>query len=241
MQGYQQHPSPGFSPSGHPALHGGLSRFMSGIYLWMMIGVAVTAAVAWGVASSSQAMAMLFSPRGGLTGLGWVAMLAPLGMLLLMRGRVMTMSPGGATAFFVIFAATEGLMFSTVPIFFGMATIAKALLATVGMFGGMALFGFVTKKDLSGLGQFLLMALFGIIIASLINVFFVQSAAAHMGIDILVLLVFAGLTAYDTQKLKQFYLVHGNRGNIAVIGALELYLDFINIFLSLLHLFGRSD
>ena len=239
MQGYQQYPSPHAGPQGAPALHSGVAQFMSGIYLWMMVGVGVTAAVAYGIASSPQALSMFFSPTG-LTGLGWVAMLSPLGMLLLVRGRVMTMSPGGATAFFIVFAATEGLMFSMVPAFYPAATIGKALLATVGMFGGMALFGYITKKDLSGLGQFLLMGLIGIIIASLVNMIFVQSAAAHMGIDILILLVFAGLTAYDTQKLKQFYLMHGNRGNIAVIGALELYLDFINIFLSLLHLFSRE-
>ncbi len=239
MQGYQQYPSHGPAAYGAPALHSGVSRFMSGIYAWMMVGVGVTAAVAYGIASSPQALSMFFSPTG-LTGLGWVAMLSPLGMLLLMRGRVTSMSPGGATAFFLIFAATEGLMFSMVPAFYPAAAIGKALLATVGMFGGMALFGYITKKDLSGLGQFLLMGLIGIIIASLINVIFVHSAAAHMGIDILILLVFAGLTAYDTQKLKQFYLMHGNRGNVAVIGALELYLDFINIFLSLLHLFSRE-
>jgi FtsH-binding integral membrane protein len=240
MQGYQQYPSPGLSPSGQPALHAGVAKFMSGIYMWMMAGVGVTAAVAYAVAASPQALGMFFSPTG-LTGLGWVAMLSPLGMLLLMRGRVMTMSPGGATAFFLIFAATEGLMFSMVPAFYPAAAIGKALLATVGMFAGMAAFGYITKKDLSGIGQFLMMALFGIIIASVINMVFVQSSAAHMGIDILILLVFAGLTAYDSQKLKQFYLMHGNRGNIAVIGALELYLDFINIFLSLLHLFSGRE
>jgi FtsH-binding integral membrane protein len=240
MQGYQQQEAPGVSPRGRAALHGGVVQFMNGVYLWMMIGVGVTAAVAWGISQSNAALSLFYTPTG-MSALGWIALFSPLVMLFIARGRLQNWSPAGATAFFLVFAATFGIMFSTIPIVFGMASIAKALIATIGMFAGMAAFGFLTKKDLSGIGQFLLMALFGIIIASLVNVFFVQSAQMHMAIDIVCVLVFAGLTAYDTQQIKQFYLVHGNRGNVAVLGALNLYLDFINIFIHLLHLFGNRD
>lgn len=240
MQGYQQ--QPGFEPSmgRSPQLNTGVAQFMNGVYAWMTAGVAVTAAVAYGISQSPQALLTFFNPHGGMTGLGWVAMLAPIGLILLFGSRMMNMSRGAATAIFMVLAVCYGVTFSLIPLMFSMGSIFKAFAATMGMFAAMSAFGFITKKDLSGIGQFLLMALFGVIIASLINAFFVQSHAAHMGIDILVVLIFAGLTAYDTQKLKQIYLVHGAVGNIAILGALNLYLDFINIFIHLLHLFGGS-
>lgn len=241
MQGYQQ--QPGFQPSmgRSPQLNTGVAQFMNGVYAWMTAGVAVTAAVAYGISQSTETLRIFFDlQRGGMTGLGWVAMLAPIGLILLFGSRMMSMSRGAATAIFMVLAVCYGVTFSLVPLVFSMGSIFKAFAATMGMFAAMSAFGFITKKDLTGIGQFLLMALFGVIIASLINAFFVQSHAAHMGIDILVVLIFAGLTAYDTQKLKQIYLVHGAVGNIAILGALNLYLDFINIFISLLHLFGGS-
>lgn len=240
MQGYQQHPASDVSPTGRAALHTGVVKFMNGVYLWMMAGVGITAAVAWGISQSSAALGLFFTPTG-MSGLGWVAMFSPLIMLFIGRNRLQSWSPAGATAFFLVFASLFGIMFSTVPIVFGMASIAQALVSTVGMFAAMAAFGFLTKKDLSGMGQFLIMALFGLIIASIVNIFFVQSASAHFAIDAIIVLVFAGLTAYDTQKIKQTFLMHGAGGNVAVIGALTLYLDFINIFIHLLHLFGNRD
>jgi uncharacterized protein len=244
MQGYQQQPayqpSTGPSMGRSPQLHAGVRDFMNGVYAWMTAGVAVTAGVAYGISQSQQALLTFFNPYGGMTGLGWVAMLAPLGIILLLGGRLMSMSRGAATAIFMVLAVCYGVTFSLIPLLFSVGTIFKAFAATMGMFAAMSIFGYVTKKDLSGIGQFLIMALFGVIIAALINAFFVQSHAAHMGIDILVVLIFAGLTAYDTQKLKQIYLVHGAVGNIAILGALNLYLDFINIFIHLLHLFGGS-
>lgn len=240
MQGYQQQPAyqPGIGRG--TQLNTGVAQFMNGVYAWMAAGVAVTAAIAYGISTSMQALLMFFNPRGGLTGLGWVVALAPIVLILIFGSRMMNMSRGAATAIFMVLAVCYGVTFSIIPIAYAGVTIFKAFAATMGMFVAMAAFGYVTKKDLTGIGQFLLMALFGVIIASLINAFFVQSAAAHMGIDILVVLIFAGLTAYDTQKLKQIYLVHGAVGNIAILGALNLYLDFINIFISLLHLFGGS-
>lgn len=214
---------------------------MNGVYAWMAGGLAVTAGVAYGISQSQAALLTFFNPMGGLTGLGWVAMLAPLGILLLFGSRMMNMSRAGATGLFMVLAVSYGVMFSIVPIIFSVGAIFKALVATTGMFAAMALFGYTTKKDLSGIGQFLIMALFGIIIASLVNVFFVQSAAAAFGIDVLIVLVFAGLTAYDTQKIKQVYLVHGAVGNLAIMGALMLYLDFINMFRALLYLLNSNE
>ncbi|MCX4243169.1 Bax inhibitor-1/YccA family protein [Paraliomyxa miuraensis] len=242
MQGYQQQPAYQPPVGRTPQLHTGVSQFMNGVYAWMTAGVAVTAAVAYGISQSPQMLMTFFDFRnGGMTGLGWVAMLAPIGLLLIFGRRMMNMSRGAATAIFMVLAVCYGITFSLIPLVFAVGTIFKAFVATMGMFGAMAAFGYLTKKDLTGIGQFLLMALFGIIIASLVNVFFVKSAAAHMAIDVVVVLVFAGLTAYDTQKLKQIYLVHGAVGNIAILGALNLYLDFINIFIHLLSLFGSRD
>ncbi len=248
MQGYQQQPTyqpndPNQGPQvgRAPRLQSGVVQFMNGVYAWMTAGIAVTAAVAYGISQSSEALQMFFDfQRGGFTGLGWVAIFAPLGLILIFGRRLMTMSAGSATAIFMVLSVCYGVMFSVVPLMFNVATIFKAFISTMGMFGAMAAFGYFTKKDLTGIGQFLIMALFGIIIASIVNGLFVQSQAMHMGIDVLVVLVFAGLTAYDTQKVKQIYLVHGGVGNLAIVGALNLYLDFINIFWALLHLFSGS-
>lgn len=243
MQGYhQQHASPQ-PPMGRSAqLNTGVTQFMNGVYAWMAAGIAVTAAVAWGISQSPQALQAFFDLRnGGMTILGWIAMLSPLGILLIFGGRLMSMSRGAAVGIFMLLAVCYGVTFSLVPLFFSIGSIAQAFIATIGMFAGMAAFGYFTKKDLSGIGQFLLMALFGIIIASLVNAFFVQSHTAHMAIDVVIVLVFAGLTAYDTQKIKQVYLVHGAGGNLAVVGALNLYIDFIAMFRALLHLMSSSD
>jgi len=240
MQGYQQQPAyePGIGRG--TQLNTGVAQFMNGVYAWMAAGIGVTAAVAYGVGQSSAAMATFFG-RGGPTLLGYAAMFAPLILVLIFSNRLMNMSRGAATAIFMVVAVCYGVMFSVLPYVFSLGSIAQALISTVGMFAAMAAFGYFTKKDLTGVGQFLLMAVFGIIIASLINVFFVQSASASIGINIIIVIVFAGLTAYDTQKIKQHYLVHGGADNLAIVGALELYLDFINIFLALLRLFGSRD
>lgn len=241
MQGYQQQPYQQPQMAQGPQLHQGVVQFMNGVYAWMAAGVAVTAAVAWGISQSPEALLTFFSPYGGMTTLGWVALFAPIGILLLFGRRMMSMSRGAATAIFMVLAVLYGITFSIVPIIFSVGSIATAFISTMGMFGAMAAFGYFTKKDLTGIGQFLIMALFGVIIASIINGIFVHSFGAHMAIEVVVVLIFAGLTAYDTQKLKQIYLVHGAVGNIAILGALNLYLDFINIFWALLNLMGSRE
>ena len=247
MQGYQQQPA---SPqqqrqphmAGSPQLNTGVAQFMNGVYAWMAAGLAVTAAIAWGISQSPEALQMFFDfNNGGFTGLGWVAVFAPLPIVFIFGSRMMNMSRGAAVAVFMVLSVTYGCTFSLLPLMFNVGAIFKAFFATTGMFAAMAAFGYVTKKDLTGFGQFLIMAVFGIIIAQVVNMFWVQSHSAHMAIDGIVVLVFAGLTAYHTQKIKQFYLVRGATGNIAIIGALSLYLDFINIFISLLHLFGGRE
>lgn len=241
MQGYQQQAYQEPPVGQSRQLHQGVAQFMNGVYAWMAAGLAITAAVAYGISQSSQALLMFFNPAGGMTGLGWVAALAPLGILLIFGSRLMSMSRGAATAIFLLLAVSYGVTFSIIPLIFSVGAIFKAFVATTGMFAAMAVFGYVTKKDLTGIGQFLIMALFGIIIASLVNAFFVQSAAASIGIDILIVLVFAGLTAYDTQKVKQVYLVNGAVGNLAILGALMLYLDFINMFRAILYLMNSNE
>jgi len=224
----------GYAQRGDAGLHAGVASFMNGVYLWMAAGIGVTAAVAAGIASSPAAFTMLFG-----SGLVYLVMFAPLIFVFVMRGRMERMSSQGAVVAFLVFAGLMGLTLAYVPLMFKAVSIVSALLTTVGMFAAMSAFGWITKRDLSGMGRFLIMALFGIIIASVVNMF-VGSVGAHMAIDVLCVVIFAGLTAWDTQQLKQIYLAHGNTGNIAIIGALHLYLDFINIFISLLHLMGGN-
>jgi hypothetical protein len=237
MQGYQQEPSyaPGIrSPRGQ--LHGGVRSFMNGVYLWMAAGVGVSAAVVWGVSQSPQMMMTIWA-----TPLGMILAIGTFILAIALQRMVPRMTSGMALAGFVIYAALMGAALSYLPLVYSVTNMGLVLLATVGMFGATAVFGYVTKKDLSGMGQFLVMALFGAIIASLINVFLIGSMGMSLLISALVAVVSAGLTAYYTQAIKQLYLVGGHRGNLAVLGALVLYISFINLFLSLLHLFGGGS
>lgn len=208
---------------------------MNGVYLWMAAGVAITGVVAWGVSTRPQLYQLVWgSPLGLILAIGTF-----IGALALQRA-VPRMSRGGASAGFFVYSAAMGVALSYVPVFYPVGNIAAVLAATVGMFAVMAVLGYVTKKDLSGMGQFFVMALVGAIIASLVNGFLIQSAALSMGVSALIAAVSAGLTAYYTQAIKQLYRTHGGQGNLAVLGALVLYINFINLFLSLLRLFGGS-
>jgi len=239
MQGYHQEPhfAQRTRPSGRPSgeLQPGVTQFMNGVYAWMAVGIAVTAGVAWGLSQSMEAIQMIYG-----TPLRWVVFLGPLAMAWFLPARMPSMDRGVALAVFVVFAALMGAATAYVPLVYTGFSILGVFVATVGMFAATALFGFVTKKDLTGVGQFLLMAIVGAIIGSLVNVFFIQSAGMSMIISVVVAVAAAGLTAYHTQAIKQLYLMHGGGSNLAVIGALALYVDFINLFLSLLRLFGSS-
>ncbi len=237
MYGSQQ--EPGYerasSPSPRGRLHDGVRAFMNGVYLWMAAGVAVTGVVAWGIASRPEIMQMVWgSSLGMLLSIGTF-----IGAIALQRA-VPRMSRGGASAGFFAYSAAMGVVLSYVPVLYPVGNIAAVMAATVGMFAVMGVIGFVTKKDLSGMGQFFVMALIGAIIASVVNGFFIQSAGMSLGISALIAAVSAGLTAYYTQAIKQLYRMNGGRGNLAVLGALVLYINFINLFLSLLRIFGGS-
>lgn len=243
MQGYHQEPQyaqPHVAPG--PKLQEGVRQFMTGVYAWMAAGVGVTAAVSWGMSQSPEMIMMMVDPITGKPSmLGWVVMFAPLLMAWVLPGRLAGMTRGMAVGVFLAFAGILGAALWYIPLMYTAGSIVGILLTTIAMFAGMALFGYVTKKDLTGVGQFLLMALFGAVFAMLINMFFMQSSGMSMVLSGIVAVVAAGLTAYHTQAVKQLYLVNGGAGNLAILGALLLYVDFINLFLSLLRLFGNRN
>ncbi|KTR85148.1 membrane protein [Novosphingobium barchaimii] len=215
----------------------GLRRHMLSIYNYMASGVLLSGVVALLFAQSGMAAQVLTTP------LRWVIMLAPLGFVMAMSFGVSKMRTSTLQLLFWGFAIVMGLSLSSIFLVFTGASIATTFFATAGAFAGLSLVGYTTKKDLSGMGSFMIMGLIGIMIAMLINLF-VQSSALQMGISILGVLIFAGLTAYDTQRLKQeYYVLAGTEfaGKAIVMGALSLYLDFINMFQFLLSFMGQRD
>ncbi|HEX5958952.1 MAG TPA: Bax inhibitor-1/YccA family protein, partial [Hyphomicrobiaceae bacterium] len=227
----------------------GLRAYMLRVYNYMAGGIGLTGVVAY----LTYANAVGVSPTGGkvLTQFGqliytsplkWVIMLAPLAFVMLLSFRVYKMSVGAAQAAFWAFAAVMGLSLSSIFLVYTGQSITQVFFVTAAAFGALSLYGYTTKKDLSGWGSFLIMGLFGIIIAALVNIF-LQSSALQFAISVIGVLVFAGLTAYDTQRIKDsYYEVMGNSTMLAkgaIMGALSLYLDFINMFIMLLQLFGN--
>jgi len=238
-------PRPGFGAS--PSLDGrtgarvsydaGLRRHMLSIYNYMASGVLLSGIVALLFARSGMAEQMLYSP------LKWLVMLAPLGFVMAISFGVNRMQTSTLQLLYWSFAVVMGLSLSTIFLVYTATSIATTFFATAAAFAGLSLFGYTTKKDLSGFGTFLIMGLVGILVAMLINLF-VQSSALQLGISILGVLIFAGLTAYDTQTLKnQYYQLRGTEfvGKAVVLGALSLYLDFINMFQFLLSFLGQRD
>lgn len=226
--------------STRPKLHEGVASFMNGVYAWMAAGLGVSAAVAYGLSHSLEAIQFLYG-----SGFGMIVLLAPLAMAWFLPSRMQRMSTPAAVGWFFVFSATMGagmtylpLMAAASPAF--MSVVAQAFVTTVAVFGAMAVFGYTTKKDLSGVGQFLVMAILGAIVASLLNLAFLQSSGLSLGISVVVAVAAAGLTAYHAQAIKQIYLVNGGRNNLAIVGALALYVDFVNLFLSLVRLFAAS-
>lgn len=223
----------------------GLRQYMLGVYNHMVAALVFTGVVAYGTT-------LLTGPLNALTPFGmalyasplkWVVMLAPIGMVFLLSARVRTMSLGSARVSFYVFAALMGLSLSSVLLVFTGESVARVFFITAAAFGGLSLYGYTTKRDLSGFGSFLIMGLFGIIIASVVNIF-LASTALQFAISVIGVLVFAGLTAYDTQRIKEMYdELDGSdvAGKKAIMGALALYLDFINLFIMLLQLFGNRE
>ena len=224
----------------------GLRAYMLRVYNYMGSALLVTGIVAlvtFKLAVDSLSP-LIFSPLGNSiynSGLAWVVMLAPLGVVFYMSFGINKMSASKAQTVFWIFAALMGISLSSIFVVYTETSITIVFFITAGTFGAMSLYGYTTKRDLTKLGSFLMMGLIGIIIASLVNIF-MKSSMMYFVISILGVLIFVGLTAYDTQKIKNMYAVSDSgeiMGKKAVMGALTLYLDFINLFIMLLRLFGQ--
>lgn len=220
----------------------GLRSYLLSIYNYMGLGLAVTAIVAMAVAATPALYVPIFT-----TPLKWVVMLAPLGFIFFLGARIQSMSLGAAQATFWAFAAVMGLSMASIFLVFTGESIARTFFITAATFGAVSLWGYTTKQDLSKFGTFLFMGLIGLIIASLVNIF-LGSSALQFAISVIGVLVFTGLTAYDTQRLKEEYLTmasgYGADGSVmgrsAIMGALSLYLNFINLFTMLLQFFGQN-
>ncbi|MGD1880470.1 MAG: Bax inhibitor-1/YccA family protein [Kiloniellaceae bacterium] len=220
----------------------GLRKYMLGVYNYMTVAMAITGLVAYLLADQ-----MLRSPELVQTVYGsplkWVIMLAPLGFVFFLSARINKMAASTAQITFWIFAGAMGLSLASIFLAYTGESVAKVFFITAGSFAGLSLFGYTTKKNLSGMGSFLFMGLIGLILASVVNIFLASSAMAFV-ISVVGVLVFAGLTAYDTQQIKNMYYA-ADSGEVttkkSIMGALRLYLDFLNMFLFLLQLFGNRN
>ena len=267
MQPFQQ--NPGFGAAAGSArsaaqVDAGLRAFMLGVYNNMIMGLAVSALVALGTNMIATTAVVGEAARNGsgqlvrvggqyLTQTGymlyasplkWVVMLAPLAFIFFFSFRMDRMSAATARTTFLAFAAVMGLSLSTILLLYTGASVVQTFFVTAAAFGGLSLYGYTTQRSLSGMGSFLMMGLIGLVLAMLVNIF-LQSSALQFAISAIGVLIFAGLTAYDTQKLKEMYLF-GNydaetASKASVFGALTLYLDFINMFQFLLAFMGNKN
>ena len=235
----------------------GLRAYMLKVYNLMALGLAITGLAALGtmmLATTNDPASAAATLGNGkmLTSLGvalygsplkWIVMLAPLGMVFFLSARIHTLSVSSAQTMFWVFAGLMGLSMSSIFLVYTSASIVQTFFITAASFGALSLFGYTTKRDLTGWGSFLIMGVFGLIIAMVVNIF-LQSPAMQFAISAIGVLIFAGLTAYDTQKIKEMYfegdevLVAGRK---AIMGALTLYLDFINLFSFLLSFLGNRE
>ncbi|MBI1416317.1 MAG: BAX inhibitor (BI)-1/YccA family protein [Limimaricola sp.] len=235
----------------------GLRAHMNKVYGTMSVGMVITALAAWAIAglavtSDPTGAVAQVAPGEYLTGFGvalytsplkWLVMLLPLGMVFAFGAVINRMSAAAAQLYFYAFALAMGASLSSIFLIYTSFSIVQVFLITAVMFAGLSLYGYTTKRDLSAMGTFLIMGVIGLIVASIVNIF-LQSSAVMFAISVIGVLLFAGLTAYDTQKIKTIYLQQVQAGNqewlgkSAIMGALSLYLDFINMFMFLLQLFG---
>ena len=210
------------------------------VYQWMAIGLILTAITAYGVASNGTLIRMFYGSSMPF----FVVAIATLGLVFVLSGRIQRISAGVASALFVIYSVLNGLLCSGVLLLYAQESVYSAFFSTAGMFAVMSVYGLYTRRDLTSLGSFLYMGLFGLIISALVNLF-VRSTMVEFVTSIVGILVFLGLTAFDTQMIRQMgeEIEDGEDGvmirKVAILGALSLYLDFINIFLYLLRLFGK--
>lgn len=213
---------------------------MKKVYVWMALALVITGMTSWLVASSPAILATLLTNRILFFGM----IIAEFGLVIWLTAGIRKMSLTTATLLFILYSVVNGVTMASIFIIYTMESIATTFFITAGTFGAMSLVGYKTSKDLSGMGRYLFMALIGLIIATIVNIF-VGSSMMAMIISYVGVLVFVGLTAYDTQKIKEMFMFADEYNpdvqKYAVLGSLTLYLDFINLFLYLLRIFGRRD
>lgn len=214
---------------------------MRKVYVWMTLALVLTGITAFGVASSPSLMMTIFQTPAIM----WGLIIAELIIVIAISAAINRLSLTTATLLFVLYSVLNGATLSLIFAVYTMSSIANVFFITAGTFGVMAAYGYFTKRDLSSWGKLLLMALIGLIIATLVNVFLVKSSGFDLILSYAGVLIFVGLTAYDTQKIKQMLAMQTDMGEgaqkVALLGALSLYLDFINLFLYLLRIFGRRE
>ncbi|MGO4564514.1 Bax inhibitor-1/YccA family protein [Rhizobium sp. 2YAF20] len=223
----------------------GLRAYMLKVYNLMALGLAITGIAAYLAFSFAVSNGQLtaFGQAIYTSPLKWVVILAPLGLVFFLSFRINTMSVSAAQATFWAYAALVGLSLSSIFLIYTGQSVVQTFFVTAAAFGGLSLYGYTTKRSLSAMGSFLIMGVFGIIIASIVNIF-LQSSALQFAISVIGVLAFAGLTAYDTQRIKEMYFEADDAavaGRKAIMGALTLYLDFINLFMFLLQLMGNRQ
>lgn len=213
---------------------------MRKVYLWMTLALMITGITAAGVANSPNILALIYSSQVVM----WVIIIAEFGLVIYISARLEKLSLSTATTLFALYSILNGVMLSSIFLLYSTAIISKVFFITAGTFGVTALYGYATKKDLSSLGNILFMALIGLVIATIVNVF-MKSAMFDLILSYIGVIIFVGLTAWDSQKIKHMMMVQQDADEsaqkLALIGALSLYLDFINLFLYLLRIFGRSN
>jgi hypothetical protein len=218
-----------------------VNEFVRSVYNWMAVGLGLTGVVAWYVSSSPAAIQMVFGNRM----LFFALIIVQLGMVFSLSGMISKMSAGTATGLFMIYSALNGVTLSFIFLVYTQTSIVSTFFVCAGTFLACSVYGWTTKRDLTSFGGFLMMGLIGIIIASLVNLF-IRSSGLSMMISYIGVFVFVGLTAYDTQKIKHLAMTQpgdleaGVARKGAILGALSLYLDFINLFLMLLRIFGQT-
>lgn len=213
---------------------------MRKVYVWMTLALAITGLTAYGVANSPGVLQMIY----GNSIVMWGLIIAELAIVLGVSGAINRLSLTTATLMFILYSIINGALFSSIFLVYTSSSISTVFFISAGVFAAMAFVGYTTKTDLTSMGKLLLMALIGMIIASVVNIF-VKSSAMELIVSYIGVVVFVGLTAYDSQKIKQMLLDAPDQGEtyqkIALLGALSLYLDFINLFLYLLRIFGKRE
>ena len=222
------------------ALSSAFPALMRKVFVWMTLALAITGLTAYGVASSPAILGMIFGSKVFF----WGLIIAEFALVVAVSGAINRLSISTATLLFILYSVINGATLSVIFMAFSMAVIGKVFFITAGTFGVMALVGYTTKTDLTSIGKLLFMALLGLVIATFVNIF-AKSAGFDLILSYIGVLVFVGLTAYDTQKIKRMCQLAPDAGagmqKVALLGALELYLDFINLFLYLLRIFGNSN